>query len=76
MPTMPGNRTEWPCNGPDTANYPLPDGVWDSDTLGHDTIDGGKAVPIASTPRSLPVGRYAYFCRIHPWMRGAFQVVP
>jgi len=66
----------WPCNGPDTANYPLPDGVWDSDTLGHDTIDGGKAVPIASTPRSLPVGRYAYFCRIHPWMRGAFQVVP
>ena len=66
----------WPCNGPDTANYPLPDGVWDSDTLGHDTIDGGKAVPIASTPKDLPVGRYAYFCRIHPWMRGAFEVVP
>jgi hypothetical protein len=29
----------------------------------------------ASTPRDLPVGRYAYFCRVHPWMRGAFEVV-
>ena len=66
----------WPCNGPYVANYPLPNGVWDSGTLGYDPIDGGSANPIAQTPASLPAGRYAYFCRIHPWMRGAFQVVP
>jgi hypothetical protein len=66
----------WPCNGPYVANYPLADGAWDSGTLGYDLIDGGSPNPLASTPRDLPVGKYAYFCRIHPWMRGAFEVVP
>jgi hypothetical protein len=28
------------------------------------------------TPRNLRVGTYTYFCRIHPFMRGAFKVVP
>jgi len=28
------------------------------------------------TPKSLKVGTYTYFCRIHPFMRGAFKVVP
>jgi plastocyanin len=28
------------------------------------------------TPTTLSPGTYAYFCRIHPFMRGAFQVVP
>jgi len=23
---------------------------------------------------NLPVGTYTYFCRIHPYMRGAFRV--
>ncbi|HEY5142381.1 MAG TPA: hypothetical protein VII98_02655 [Solirubrobacteraceae bacterium] len=27
-----------------------------------------------STPKNLPVGTYTYFCRIHPFMRGAFRV--
>jgi plastocyanin len=31
---------------------------------------------VASTPKNLAVGKYAYFCRIHPWMRGSFEVVP
>jgi hypothetical protein len=66
----------WPCNGPYVANYPLADGVWDSDILGYDIIDGGSPNPVAETRADLPVGRYAYFCRIHPWMRGAFEVVP
>jgi hypothetical protein len=66
----------WPCNGSYTANYPHPDGVWDSETLGFDPIDGGEASPFASTPTNLDVGKYAYFCRIHPWMRGAFEVTP
>ena len=66
----------WPCNGPYVANYPLPDGTWDSGTLGYDLIDGGSPNPLASTPPDLDVGKYSYFCRIHPWMRGAFEVVP
>jgi len=28
------------------------------------------------TPRNLSPGTYTYFCRIHPFMRGAFKVVP
>ena len=28
-----------------------------------------------STPANLPPGTYTYFCRIHPFMRGAFRVV-
>lgn len=28
------------------------------------------------TPKNLKPGTYAYFCRIHPFMRGAFRVVP
>jgi plastocyanin len=66
----------WPCNGQYVANYPLADGRWDSGTLGYDAIDGGHANPFASTPPTLGVGKYTYFCRIHPWMRGQFDVVP
>ena len=65
----------WPCNGPYVTNYPLADGRWDSGTLGFDLVDGGSPMPTAETPDDLPVGKYAYFCRIHPWMRGAFEVV-
>jgi hypothetical protein len=28
------------------------------------------------TPKNLSPGTYTYFCRIHPFMRGAFRVVP
>ena len=65
----------WPCNGPYVGNYPLPDGRWDSGMMGYDPIDGGNVNPTATTPADLPTGNYAYFCRVHPWMRGAFQVV-
>lgn len=64
----------WPCNGSYMANYPLADGKWDSGTLGYDIIDGGEPNPRASTPKNLKPGPYSYFCRIHPWMRGAFAV--
>ena len=67
---------EWPCNGRYVANHPFPDGIWDSETLGYDPVDGGEPNPVASTPSNLEVGKYSYFCRIHPWMRGAFEVVP
>jgi plastocyanin len=40
---------------------------------------GDKGPPTAgrltwSTPSDLPDGTYTYFCRIHPFMRGAFRV--
>lgn len=65
----------WPCNGAYVTNYPKPDGVWDSGTFGIDPLGDGMISQVAQTPPDLPVGKYAYFCRIHPWMRGAFQVV-
>ena len=64
----------WPCNGRYVGNYPLADGVWDSSTLGYDLIDQGNPNPVAQTPPDLPAGRYSYFCRIHPFMRGAFKI--
>ena len=64
----------WPCNGRYVANYPFADGAWDSGTMGHDAVDGGSPNPTSSTPPDLKPGRYAYFCRIHPWMRGEFRV--
>jgi polyvinyl alcohol dehydrogenase (cytochrome) len=66
----------WPCNGRYVANYPHADGAWDSGTLGFDIIDGGSPNPIAETPPDLPPRLYTYFCRIHPWMRGAFRIEP
>jgi plastocyanin len=65
----------WPCNGPYVSNYPFPDGAWESGTLGHDAIDGGQPNPVATTSPDLKPGKYSYYCRIHPWMRGAFEVV-
>ena len=65
-----------PCDGSTGIAYPLANGktIFDSGELGN----GGP--PAAdrttwSTPRDLPPGTYTYFCRIHPFMRGAFRVV-
>jgi plastocyanin len=66
----------YPCNGRYVSNYPHADGRWDSGTLGYDPIDGGTPNPMSATPKDLPVGKYSYFCRIHPFMRGEFRVVP
>jgi plastocyanin len=64
-----------PCNRSTGIAYPLADGdpVFDSGEL------GDKGPPTAgrltwSTPSDLPDGTYTYFCRIHPFMRGAFRV--
>jgi hypothetical protein len=64
-----------PCNRSTGIAYPLADGPvqFESNTL-------GTAVPPASgalqyrTPSDLAPGTYTYFCRIHPFMRGAFRV--
>jgi plastocyanin len=64
-----------PCNRATGIAYPIADGPvqFESGTL-------GSAVPPTTgrlewqTPRNLERGTYTYFCRIHPFMRGAFRV--
>ena len=64
-----------PCNRSTGIAYPIADGdvQFESNTL-------GSAVPPATgalewkTPDNLGPGTYTYFCRIHPFMRGAFRV--
>jgi plastocyanin len=68
------------CKAPCTAStgiaYPLADASvqFDSGQLGQ----GGAPTSGSdtwSTPTDLGPGTYTYFCRIHPFMRGAFRVV-
>jgi hypothetical protein len=39
-------------------------------------VDGCVGTDTWKTPSNLSPGTYSYFCRIHPFMRGAFRVVP
>jgi hypothetical protein len=69
-----------PCNRTTGIAYPIADGIatFDSGELGY----GPKGITAAAnrsdwtTPRTLSPGTYTYFCRVHPFMRGAFRVVP
>jgi plastocyanin len=67
-----------PCNRDTGVAYPLADGpyAFDSGELGFGPEETTAAANTDrwSTPKSLPVGTYTYFCRIHPFMRGAFRV--
>jgi plastocyanin len=68
-----------PCNRTTGIAYPIADGrrQFDSAELGY----GPRGLTAASnrvswsTPVRLSPGTYTYFCRIHPFMRGAFRVV-
>lgn len=66
-----------PCNRSTGIAYPIPDGkfFFDSGQLGtvRPPTVGRK---FWDTPKALPKGTYTYFCRIHPFMRGAFRVTP
>jgi plastocyanin len=76
-----------PCKGTTGIAYPLANAnvQFDSGELGYGPDlpiagFGGKFTPAANrntwkTPKSLGAGTYTYFCRIHPFMRGAFRVV-
>jgi len=67
-----------PCNKTTGIAYPLADAKiqFDSGQLGF----GPRGVTAAAqrdtwqTPNNLPSGTYTYFCRVHPFMRGAFRV--
>ena len=67
-----------PCNRNTGIAYPLADGrvQFDSGQLG---FDDRFATAVANrdtwkTPKNLKPGTYTYFCRVHPFMRGAFRV--
>jgi hypothetical protein len=67
-----------PCNGSTGISYPLANGPvdFDSGNLGYGPTGLTAAANRAewSTPPDLEPGTYTYFCRIHPFMRGAFRV--
>jgi hypothetical protein len=75
-----------PCNRTAGIAYPLananPGRMFDSGELGYGpTLGSLRLTPAAQrntwrTPRTLPAGTYSYFCRVHPFMRGAFRVKP
>jgi plastocyanin len=76
-----------PCTGTTGIAYPLANAnvQFDSGELGYGPYlpikgFGGKFTPAANrntwkTPKNLQPGTYTYFCRIHPFMRGAFRVI-
>jgi plastocyanin len=69
-----------PCNRSTGIGYPLANGPvdFDSGELGFGPPGFTAAVnrDTWSVPANLSPGTYTYFCRIHPFMRGSFRVVP
>ena len=67
-----------PCTGTPGIAYPLANGSvdFDSGQLGFGPTGMTAAANRDSwaTPTGLESGTYTYFCRIHPFMRGAFRV--
>ena len=64
-----------PCNGLTGVAYPLAGGAnrFDSGQLALGGVPTANRVSW-STPTTLAAGTYNYFCRVHPFMRGAFRV--
>ncbi|MEI7560540.1 MAG: hypothetical protein WCJ63_08105, partial [Actinomycetes bacterium] len=64
-----------PCNKETGIAYPRANGAveFDSGNLG---FGAGTAQRQSWTiPNNLNTGTYSYFCRVHPYMRGAFRVI-
>ena len=74
-------RFRLPCNGSPGIGYPLADEGPDPfrfrrTGLRPARLDGGGEPGGVGDPAGPEApGLYAYFCRIHPFMRGAFRVV-
>lgn len=67
-----------PCNRATGIAYPIADGgAFDSGELGTGPAGATAAANRLtwSVPKTLRPGTYTYFCRVHPFMRGAFRVV-
>jgi len=69
-----------PCNRRTGIAYPLADGRVDFDSgelgFGPELATAAANRRTWRTPKGLDPGTYTYFCRVHPFMRGAFRVVP
>jgi plastocyanin len=69
-----------PCNRSTGLDYPLADGTGDYDSGDLGSGPGGFTAAAQRedwySPKDLAPGTYTYFCRIHPFMRGSFRVVP
>jgi len=67
-----------PCNKATGIAYPLADArrPFDSGVLGFGPPEATAAANRVEwkTPGNLSPGTYSYFCRVHPFMRGAFRV--
>ena len=67
-----------PCNRTTGIAYPLANGRVDFDSgnlgFGPPGMTAATNRDAWKTPRSLEPGTYTYFCRVHPFMRGAFKV--
>ena len=65
-----------PCTKSTGIAYPIADGPvqFESGTLGTDPPITTAGANTWTTPKNLKPGTYTYFCRIHPFMRGAFRV--
>ena len=67
-----------PCNRRTGIAYPLADGPvdFDSGELGFGPPGATAAAnrDTWKTPKRLKKGTYTFFCRVHPFMRGAFRV--
>ena len=67
-----------PCNRTTGIAYPLADGPVDFDSgelgFGPQGFTAAANRDTWSTPADLGPGTYTYFCRVHPFMRGAFRV--
>jgi plastocyanin len=67
-----------PCTATTGVAFPLANGprAFDSGELGFGPAGFTAAANRKAwqTPTNLAVGTYTYFCRIHPFMRGAFRV--
>ena len=67
-----------PCNRTTGIAYPLADGPADFDSgelgFGPEGFTAAANRDTWSTPTDLGPGTYTYFCRVHPFMRGAFRV--
>ena len=64
-----------PCNRTTGIAYPLADGPVDFDSgelgFGPQGFTAAANRDTWSTPATLGPGTYTYFCRVHPFMRGA-----
>lgn len=76
-------RCALPCTGSTSASYPIADGgalIPDGDPMDFDSTSMGIGIaPSGKTSWTFTptqTGTFAFFCRIHPSMRGAIRVVP